>query len=102
MTDLLLPLLSNLAVSTVLAVTAWLTQSRERLATLSHLLWTVALVKLVTPPLVMLPIVSLPTGTAAPEGVGAPAMGDAAAPAFAAVGPALEIDAAAAVGGAWL
>ena len=41
---------SNLAVSTALAVTAWLAQKRARFTTVAHLLWIMALVKLVTPP----------------------------------------------------
>ena len=51
---------SNVAVSTALALTAWVVQTRARWATVAHLLWIVALVKLVTPPLLTLPIWSLP------------------------------------------
>ena len=102
MTDLLVALSSNLAVSTALAATAWLTQSRQRLATLAHLLWTLALVKLMTPPLLTLPVLSAPTVAPPLEGASATDMSSAAAPAFPAAGSAVALDATAALGGAWL
>ncbi|MAD33206.1 MAG: hypothetical protein CMJ88_05560 [Planctomycetes bacterium] len=53
---LLASIASNVALSTALALTAWIVQGRERWATVAHLLWIAALVKLVTPPLMTLPL----------------------------------------------
>ncbi|MEC8252234.1 MAG: M56 family metallopeptidase [Planctomycetota bacterium] len=61
---------SNLAVSTALAVTAWLIQRRARFTTVAHLLWITALVKLVTPPLYRVPVLAAQTDDA---GVARPA-----------------------------
>lgn len=55
---------SNLAVSTALAVTAWLIQRRARFTTVAHLLWITALVKLVTPPLFGVPVLAAPADNA--------------------------------------
>ena len=62
MTDVLVEVaLSNLLVSGVVAVAAYVVHRGGRYPVLSHLLWVLVLVKLVTPPLLTLPIVSLPT-----------------------------------------
>ena len=55
---------SNLAVSTALAVAAWLVQKRARFTTVAHLLWIMALVKLVTPPLFRVPVLAAPADNA--------------------------------------
>ena len=55
---------SNLAVSTALAVAAWLVQKRARFTTVAHLLWIMALVKLVTPPLFAVPVLAAPADNA--------------------------------------
>lgn len=55
---------SNLAVSTALAVAAWLVQKRARFTTVAHLLWIMALVKLVTPPLFRVPVLAAPADDA--------------------------------------
>jgi beta-lactamase regulating signal transducer with metallopeptidase domain len=52
--------LSNLIVSGMLAIAAYLVHRRGRYPVLSHLLWVLVLVKLVTPPLMTLPVVSIP------------------------------------------
>ncbi len=67
---------SNLAVSTALAATAWLVQKRARFATVAHLLWITALVKLVTPPLFRVPVLAAPADNAGDELL-APAVVDA-------------------------
>ena len=67
---------SNLAVSTALAATAWLVQKRARFATVAHLLWITALVKLVTPPLFGVPVLAAPIDEAS-DALLAPAVVDA-------------------------
>jgi bla regulator protein BlaR1 len=52
--------LSNLLVSTILAVIAWVVQRRFRSASLANLLWAIVLIKMVTPPLFSLPVVEVP------------------------------------------
>ena len=52
---------SNLLVSATIAAVAWLIQSRQRHAALAHMLWTIALIKLLTPPLFTLPVVPFAT-----------------------------------------
>jgi len=52
---------SNLLVSATIAAVAWLIQSRQRHAALAHMLWTIALIKLLTPPLFTLPVVPFST-----------------------------------------
>jgi beta-lactamase regulating signal transducer with metallopeptidase domain len=56
---------SNLLVSATIAAVAWLIQSRQRHAALAHMLWMIALIKLLTPPLFTLPIVPVSTMNAA-------------------------------------
>lgn len=51
---------SNWCISSVLAVLAWLAQTRLRRPMLAHLLWVLVLVKLVTPPLLCLPVLPPP------------------------------------------
>jgi len=53
--------LSNLFVSTLLAVVAWFVQRRVRSASLANLLWAIVLVKMVTPPLFSLPVFEVPS-----------------------------------------
>ncbi len=60
MVDLLLQAtLSNLLVSTGLAVIAWIIQSRYQAASLANLLWIIVLIKMITPPLFSLPLVQV-------------------------------------------
>lgn len=58
--------LSNLLVSTILALIAWLVQSRFQAPSLANLLWILVLVKMVTPPLVSLPVLEIQTISNAP------------------------------------
>lgn len=51
--------LSNLFVSAVLAVIAWLVQRSGRSATVANLLWTIVLFKMVTPPIFTLPMIEI-------------------------------------------
>ena len=61
MTDVLIGVaLSNLLVSGVIALAAYGVHRRGRYPMLSHLLWVLVLVKLVTPPLLTLPVATLP------------------------------------------
>ncbi|MEO1617307.1 MAG: M56 family metallopeptidase [Planctomycetota bacterium] len=53
--------LSNVLVSTALAVFAWVCQRRIGSPGLTNLLWVLVLVKLVTPPIVSLPVVTVPS-----------------------------------------
>jgi beta-lactamase regulating signal transducer with metallopeptidase domain len=52
--------ISNLLVSTVLAGIAWTVQLRVRSASLVNLLWVIVLIKLVTPPMYLIPAIELP------------------------------------------
>ena len=52
--------LSNLVVSTILAVIAWGVQRQMRSPGLANLLWALVLVKMVTPPMVALPVLEIP------------------------------------------
>jgi beta-lactamase regulating signal transducer with metallopeptidase domain len=47
---------SNIALALVVALTAWVAQRKLALPGLAHILWLLALVKLVTPPLVGVPL----------------------------------------------
>lgn len=65
MTDILLQIgVSNVCVSLVLALAAWVVQESGKRPLLAHLLWLLVLAKLVTPPLFTLPLIDL-SGTAA-------------------------------------
>jgi beta-lactamase regulating signal transducer with metallopeptidase domain len=64
--------LSNLLLSLVLAVAAWLVQRRGRTPWLAHLLWMLVLVKLVTPPLVTAPLFTFASDVTASNGSGTP------------------------------
>jgi len=52
--------LSNFVVAFLLASIALLVQQRFRVPALSHLLWAIVLVKLITPPLFSIPVLELP------------------------------------------
>lgn len=52
--------LSNFVVAFILAIVAAVVQRRVRSASLSNLLWALVLVKLVTPPLVSIPVMEFP------------------------------------------
>ena len=61
MSDLLIQAtISNLLVSTLLAGIAWSVQRRVRSASLVNLLWVVVLIKLVTPPMLLIPAIEIP------------------------------------------
>lgn len=67
MSDYLLQFVAgNLLVSSLLAAAAWVAQARLRRPMVAHLLWTLALIKLLTPPLFTVPVVPLPGDAAAP------------------------------------
>ncbi|MEL6105846.1 MAG: M56 family metallopeptidase [Planctomycetota bacterium] len=51
---------NNLLVSALLALIAWIVQTRVRSASLVNLLWALVLIKLVTPPIYALPLLELP------------------------------------------
>ena len=51
--------LSNLLVSTILAVVAWVVQRRVHSPSLVNLLWAIVVIKMVTPPLFSLPVVEV-------------------------------------------
>ncbi|MFN3243829.1 MAG: M56 family metallopeptidase [Planctomycetota bacterium] len=88
MSDYLLHFVAgNLLVSAALAGCAWTAQTRLRRPMVAHLLWTLALVKLLTPPLFTLPIVPLPAEAASPTADQLPVHVDAALPAMAEVEP---------------
>ncbi len=53
--------LSNLVVSTILAVIAWTLQRRVRSPALANLLWALVLIKMVTPPLVAIRVLEVPS-----------------------------------------
>jgi len=59
--------LSNAAVALVLAGVAWAVHAWGRRPALAHLLWLVVLVKLITPPIVSLPVVAIPQWSASAE-----------------------------------
>ena len=93
---------SNLAVSTALAVAAWLVQKRARFTTVAHLLWIMALVKLVTPPLFAVPVLAAPADNAG-GALPAPAIVDAGVDLMpAAQAAAWTVDAWTVTGCAWL
>jgi len=65
MTDLLLTAgVSNLCLSVALALVAWAVQRSGRRPLLAHLLWVLVLVKLVTPPVLTVPVIPVPGLTA--------------------------------------
>ncbi len=51
---------SNLVLASLLALVAWFVQRRLRLPGVARVVWVLVLVKLVTPPLVSVPLVDLP------------------------------------------
>ena len=53
--------LSNLVVATILAIIAWWVQRRVRSASLANLLWALVLIKMVTPPLLSIPVFEVPS-----------------------------------------
>ena len=52
--------LSNLIVASILTLVAWVVQCQVRSASLSNLLWALVLIKLLTPPLVSIPVLEVP------------------------------------------
>ena len=61
MTDSILQIaVSNLCVSLALAVVAWAVHATGKRPLVAHLLWLLALAKLVTPPIVTVPVVPIP------------------------------------------
>ena len=52
--------LSNLVVASLIGVIAWIVGRSGRRAALAHVLWIVFFVKLVTPPIVVVPVLSVP------------------------------------------
>jgi beta-lactamase regulating signal transducer with metallopeptidase domain len=53
--------ISNLLISTLLAGIAWAVQLRVRSASLVNQLWVIVLIKLVTPPMYLIPAIELPS-----------------------------------------
>lgn len=62
-------IISNLAIASLLALVAWLVQWHLRMPAVARFMWLVVLVKLVTPPIVSLPIVELPATLACALGL---------------------------------
>ena len=97
MIDLILQTgVSNVCVSMVLAVVAFMVHRTGRMPLVAHLLWVLVLVKLITPPLFNVPVVPVPGAASEVATDVAPAdtnVADAAMPLTADVG---EIDTAAA------
>ncbi|MCP5119243.1 MAG: M48 family metalloprotease, partial [bacterium] len=61
MTDLLLQFgISNLGISGAIAVAAWAVHATGKRPLISHLLWLLVLAKLVTPPILTVPVVAVP------------------------------------------
>lgn len=58
--------LSNLLVSTFLAIIAWFVQTRFQAAALANLLWILVLIKMVTPPLLSVPVLEVQTLASTP------------------------------------
>ena len=66
MTDLVLRIgASNLCISLALAIVAWVVQAKSKRPHVAHLLWLLVVVKLVTPPIVDLPVFTVPWPSAA-------------------------------------
>jgi len=85
MSDILLRIgLSNLLISLAIAVVAWAVQAWGKHPRIAHLLWLLVLVKLVTPPIVTLPVFAAP----GPVAIAAEPLA-----AFAGPGPAAAVDA---------
>ncbi len=69
MSDLLLQLgVSNFCICTLLATVAWLVQGRVKRPDVAHLLWLLVLVKLVTPPILTVPLIEIPAPSSADVG----------------------------------
>ena len=61
MSDLMLQFgASNLCISVALAIVAWSVQATKKRPLLAHLLWLLVLAKLVTPPILTIPIFEIP------------------------------------------
>lgn len=60
---------SNVVLASILALAAWFVQRRLQLASLARILWLLVLVKLVTPPLVDISLIKLPSTMACVLGV---------------------------------
>ena len=64
MTDLLLQIaVSNVCIALVLAILAVIVESTAKRPALAHLLWLLVFVKLLTPPMVTIPIITMPGTT---------------------------------------
>ena len=59
MIDMIVALISNVAIATLIASVALLLSRWWRCRTLVHALWIIVLIKLITPPLIALPWVSM-------------------------------------------
>lgn len=57
-------IISNVVLASLLAIGAWFAQRRLRSHSLARVLWILVLVKLVTPPVVSVPLVNLPSAMA--------------------------------------
>lgn len=65
----LLWIISNVVLASLLALTAWFVQRRLRQYAIARILWVLVLVKLVTPPLVSVPLRQLPSTMACTLGL---------------------------------
>ena len=54
--------LSNLLVGGLMALIAWFAHTKLRSASLANMIWSLVLIKLITPPLFLLPVLPLPGG----------------------------------------
>jgi beta-lactamase regulating signal transducer with metallopeptidase domain len=62
-------IISNVVLASLLALTAWFVQRRLRRPATARILWVLALVKLVTPPLVSVPLSEAPANVACALGI---------------------------------
>ena len=62
-------IISNIALALLLALAAWFVQRRLRRPAIARVLWVLVLVKLVTPPLVSVPLVQSPGNLACSMGI---------------------------------
>src|SRR5215813_7118662 len=61
-------IVSNVLLASLVALAAWFMQRRLRRPAIAHLLWMLVLVRLVTPPMVIMPLDKEPRTTACQNG----------------------------------
>ena len=77
MTDYLLQVgVSNLCMSLALAMVAWVVQVTGKRPAIAHLLWVLVLVKLVTPPVLTIPLIAVPGASFSSAAIEQPLSGE--------------------------